>query len=262
MKLPTKKTLEGHIRKLTLASLLVSVVFAALSATLLLSSATTDLTLTHMTRDELASQRSVTLAPATEVLATVQLRYVLAMVFGVSALCSLLLATVLRKNYERMLKNNVSGWRWLFMGISAALFLEFLYLLVGINDILVLKLGAALILATSLLGWLSERENKMAGRPKWLAFAISVFTGIVAWIPVVGSLVGTSLYGDERFSWYVYALSGVLLAGFIGYAVNQYLQLKKYKFWREYMFAERGYMIIGVVLKLAVGAIVLIALHK
>lgn len=261
MKLPTKKTLEGHIYKLTLASLLVSVVFAILSVTLIASSSTADLTIGHMTRDELASKDgNVMLAPASELVATVELRYVLTAIFVVSAVSALLLATVLKKNYERTLKTGVSGWQWLLVGLAAALFLEFLYMLVGVTDIFMLKLGAGLVLATALLGWLSERENKMSGRPKWLAFAISLFTGGIAWLPIIASLAATSIYGGERFGWHVYALSAVLFVGFSAYALNQYLQLRKYKFWREYTFAERGYLVISVLVTLLVGVISVTAL--
>jgi hypothetical protein len=262
MKIPTKKTLDGHLHKITWLSVVVAVALAVLSATMVTSSATTDVTLAHMTKDELGSSGKTVLAPASEILATVQLRYIFTALMVISAILSLLLVTKLRKNYLRMLKTNVSGWRWLFMGIGAALLLEFAYLLVGINDLLVLKLGGGLVLTTALLGWLSERENKIAGRPKWLAFTISILTGVLAWLPIVGSLIGTTVYGSERFPWHVYAFCGVLLVGFVAYGLNQYLQLKKTKAWRDYFFSERNYLLIGVLVKVFVGAIILAALHK
>jgi hypothetical protein len=40
------------------------------------------------------------------------------------------------------------------------------------------------------------------------------------------------------------------------------MQLKKHKFWRDYLFAERNYLAIGVLLKLAVGVIVLVAIRR
>jgi hypothetical protein len=260
-KLPNKKVLDQHIRKLTWVSTALSALLAVGSGALLNSSAT-DVTLSHAARDELASGGGTVLAPASTVLATVELRYVLVAIFAFSTIASLLLATKLRANYERTLKNNTSGWRWLFMGVAAALLLEYLYLLVGINDLFVLKLGGGLVLATALLGWMSERENKIAGRAKWLAFSTSVLTGVLAWLPIVGSLIGTSIYGMERFGWHVYALVVVLLVGFVAFAVNTFLQIKKHRQWRDYLFTERNYLAVGVLVKVAVGAIVFTALHR
>lgn len=261
LKTQPKKVLQEQIKKLNIASAIVSAVFAVAIGVLLVTT-TVDLALSFMTRDELASTKTVVLAPGAETIVTVQLRYLLAGIFAVTAILSLLLATKLRSRYVSTLKAKISGFRWLLIGVSSALLLEFVSLLAGVNDAMELKLIGGLVLTTSLLGWLSERENAESKTPKYLAYTASIFTGVLAWLPLVGSLFGTSFYGIQNFGWYVYALSAVLLVGFIAFAVNQYFHLSGRKGWKEYLFIERNYLAVDLAIKFVFGAIVLIALHK
>lgn len=261
-KVSGKKILSlESLYKLNLVSALVSAALALVGALLLVPS-TAQFVLNYMTADSLAGTGKVVLAPASRVMWEVELGYLLAVIFTLSAIGSLLLATVLKKRYDKAVGNQTSGFRWLFVGISSALLLEFASILAGVQDVATLKLIAALVLGASLLSWLAERENKGAGTKKWLAYAFALVAGSLAWTPLLVSMIGTPVYGYERFSWYVYAFAGVLLLGFIGFAYNLYRQILGEKRWVSYLFAERNYLAGDLVMKTAAVAVIVAALHN
>jgi hypothetical protein len=214
--------------------------------------------LTVQAPDLLADTSGKVLAPASEVLFNLQPQHLLAVMFGLSAVGSLLLATRLKRMYKAGVDNKTSGLRWLIIGITGGISLQFVSLLSGITDAATLKMTAGLVLATVLLSWLAERENAVAGKTKWLAYVSSLVVGVMAWLAVIGSLLGTLIYGSQNFAWYVYAISGVVLLGFIGFAITQYRQIKGLT--GDYMSAEQNYWRIDFLYKLAAAAILIAAL--
>ncbi len=247
-----------RIRSLLVSSAMVNLIFAALVIGFV---TTTEVAvrLGLQTRDQFASDSTVVLGPASEVLFNLDPKYVLAASLLASSLILILLATKLRSRYEATLANRTSGLRWLAFGISAALLLNFANLIGGIDDLATLKLSAFLIFITTMLSFIAERENIGTARPKWFAYTLSLITGAMAWLPLIGSFIGTSLYGMERFGWHVYAVAGVLLLGFIGFAITQYRQLRVGRA-GDYLRAEERYLRIDLFTKFAVVLIVVIAL--
>ncbi len=246
------------LSKLHLVSAIVSAVLAVASA-LLLVPATAQFIMSYMTDSGTGGADKVVLAPATRVVWEVELGYLLAGIFAISAVASLLLATLLKKRYETTVTNKTSGFRWLFVGITSALLVEYASLIAGIQDIATLKLIGALVLVTALFSWLAERDNKGVSGAKWLAYSIALVAGTIAWLPLITSMVGTPFHGMERFSWYVYAFAGVVLAGVICFAYNLYRQIRG-RGAGNYLFAERNYVLIDLVMKVAAGAVIIYAL--
>lgn len=249
-----------RVRSIHFTSVLTQVFFAIL-ALVFMSTAGGQLLLSHTARDIFVDQKSVVLAPASEVLFSIDYRYILVALLSVGAIGSLLLATKLRARYETSVTFGASGMRWILMGISAGLTLELVSFMAGITDVMTLKTIAALVFATTLFGWIADRDNVGARDSKYLAFGASIFTGVMAWMPLVGSLIGTTLYGEERFGWHIYALAAVTLLGFTGFALNQYRSIKK-KSSLEYTFIEQRYLRIDQIMKFAVVLILFSALAK
>lgn len=248
------------IYKFNLFSAVAYLAFAVLSV-ILVSKESVSMVLTHATKDELASTSGSVLGPAYRTIATVEIRYLLAVIFVISAIFALLLATRLRKSYEDGVKSSISGLRWVFTGITLALTLELASILGGVEDVMTLKLVAGLILTTTILAWMAERANK-GSKKQYAAFGLSLFTGTIAWLPLVGSLVGTTLYGIESFGWHVYALSGFLLVGFISIALSQYKHVRDGVSAKGYLQLEGKYLSTDFVIKLGLFAIILTALYK
>ncbi len=211
--------------------------------------------------DMLANSGVDPLVPASETLFDVQLRYFLAAILVVAAVGSALLSTRLRKVYEDGVNKSASAVRWVILGLSAGLMLEFVSLIAGINDVMTLKLIGGLIVITALLGWISDKDNSSKGG-KWLAFVCALIAGTLAWLPLLGSLVGTGVYGDARFGWHVYALSGVVLLSSMLIARTQYLGIRQTATATTYVSREEKYLKIDLVTKIAVVLIVLTALSS
>lgn len=259
IKSSSKKALTPleRIRSIHVSLALMYAVFAVLVG-IFAKTAADAVTLGHQTRDEFAGTTNVVLGPSSEVLYNLEPKYVLVLSLLAAAVASLLIASKLRTRYEASLATGSSAYRWVSIGVSSALLLTFLNMLGGIHDFATLKLSAALILVTTFLAWIAERENAAAGRPRWQAFTASLFTGALAWLPLAGSLIGTSLFGMERYGWHVYALAAVSLIGFTAFAVNQYRHIKRGRA-GENLAAEEAYMRIDMLTKFAVVLIVLLA---
>lgn len=252
----TKKRLYNF----NLFAFAANIIFAVVSV-VFLAKDTADITTAYATKNELASAAGNVLGPAYKTLATVEIRYLLAGIFVISAILSLLLATRLRKNYETGVADSNTLIRWAFTGITLGLILEFITLLGGIGDIATLILAGGLIFTTCVLAWMSQRDNK-GTKKNYAAFGLSLFTGVIAWLPLAGSIKGTLLHGNTNFSWYVYVLALVVLLGFISIARNQYRQAKNGVSVKGYLQLEGTYLSTDFLIKFAVLIVVLLALHK
>lgn len=231
----------------------------AVAAAFLLDNTSFNLTSTYADKDAIASGAQTVLGTAYQTVVTVEFRYLVVAVFALSAILSLLLATSLRARYEAGVKNATSGIRWIFTGAIVGLIIELITILAGVQDIATLKLVAGLVITTTVLRWLSERDNKNTA-PHWGTFALSVFTGTLAWLPAVFAIVGTHLYGMERYGWHVYALAVLVGAGAINFAVSHYQFIKYPSIRKDYLRAEEKYLSNELFIKLSFAAVVFIAL--
>lgn len=217
--------------------------------------------LSYSTKDELASTSASVLGTAYKTLLSVEIRYALAIIFVLSAIFSLLLATKLRKTYEVGVNNSVSALRWVFMSISFGTILVLATMLTGVEDWATLKTVGLLVAVTGLLAWLTERENKN-DRKHYMAFSISALTALMAWLPLLASLVGTTLYGTEAFAWYVYALIALLAGGGVSIALARYRHVRDGISTKGYLQLEGKYVSTDFLVKLGTFAILMLALHK
>lgn len=252
-------TLE-KLRKFHFFTAAVNAVFAVLSV-VFLSNKVAELYLPYSTKDELASLDSTVLGPAYELIATVELRYILAFIFGLGAIFSLLLATSLRAKYEAAAKAKVSGLRWIFIGLISALLLEFVSLIGGVTDIVTLKLIAGLVLIAFLLGWVTENRKK-AGGVGLAAFYTGLLAGVLAWVPLLTGLIGTSLLGMQTFGWHVYVLAALLLLGFLSFSMTQLRFIKSSVDAEGYLQVEGKYISTNFLISVAFFMIVFVAYYN
>lgn len=238
------------LRRFNLFSAAVSAVLAILSGWFM-SSKSVDLLWPYAAKDELASANSTVYGPAMQVFVTVELRYLIAAIFAISAVFSLLLATKLRSRYEAGVKAKVSSLRWLFIGAISALYLELASITAAVVDITTFKLVAGLVLITAILGMFAEKANQ-SNEKNFTLFYLSLFTGFLAWLPLVFSFIGTSLYGTTILDAYTYVLAAVLLIGFSSYAMTKYRYIKNGADAKGYLQIEGNYITNSFLLNIAV----------
>lgn len=252
---------KAQLRRLYTGSA-VGYVGLAILAGVFMSNITYQLTTGHLAKDELASQKSVVLVPASHAVYDAPLKWTLVIILLLSAVIPLLNITRLKKVYEKGLKKRVMPWRWVDMGIITALMIEVIALLSGLQDIFMLKILAGLMVITCVLGWLAERaanDGKKLVKP---IFVIGLVTGLLPWLIIAAYAVATPFYAAVRAPWYVYALYASLLGSFVLFALNQWRQHQKFKQWKDYLFVERNYVVISLVAKVAFAVILIVGLKK
>jgi hypothetical protein len=250
---------EAQIASLRKLSVVVYVALAA-AAWFMMSGATQQFRWPFLTRDALASQEHTVFALGSKLVVEMPYRVAVIIVLALAALWGLLLLTKLKAKYARAVADKVVGYRWVGIAVVAALMMEVVAMLNGVQDILVLKLVAGSVAVTALLSWLAERDNKVAGKPVWTAFTLSVFSGLFPWLLIGGILAGTAMYGGGvRLPWYVYALDGAVFLGFSGTALTLFKSIRGRA---DYLVTERNYTVISLLMKTAFAVILIWGLMR
>jgi hypothetical protein len=206
----------------------------------------------YLAKDELASQLAgkTVFAPASHTLFDLKLVYLVAAFLAVGALVRWLAADRVRKKYESGLRTRVNKLRWLEHGFSSALILMTIGLLAGVYDIVSLLFVAW---SAGLISWLAYRHEvrRQAGeRSDWLDFYLILKTGGIICLVLLIYLVGALIWGDglPAYVYFVYASSLVLFSGF---ALNTYFTLKEKGRWANYLWDERVYIALSLILSSA-----------
>lgn len=191
------------------------------------------------------------LVQATRLLADVQLAYLVAAFFFMSAIAHIVIATIYRNQYEADLKKGINKARWIEYSLSASTMIVAIAILTGIYDASTLLLMFGAMAVTNLMGLVMEVHNQTTKRTNWLSFIIGCLTALAPWVVVLAYVLGTNIYGDGSIPTFVYWIYVSIFVFFSLFAVNMYLQYTKYKQWSNYLYGERMYMILSLVAKSA-----------
>jgi hypothetical protein len=209
-------------------------------------------TTNFITLDTLASNEGEpVLVSAVRHLFDVNLAYVVAAFFFMSALAHLFIATTYKKKYEENLGKGINKVRWYEYGISASTMMLAIAMLAGVADLstLLLIFGATLVM--NLCGLVMEVHNQTTTKTNWISYTVGTIAGIVPWIVVAIYFWGANQYGDGEIPTFVYYIYGSMFVFFSSFAVNMYLQYKKKGKWADYLYGEKAYMVLSLVAKSA-----------
>ena len=236
-------------------------VLLAVAAGYFVNSVSAQVFLGHLAKDELASRAGTVLVPAATAVYEVEFRWLLVVLFGVSAVIALLRATRYRAAEEAGIKNRVQPMRWVEFAITGALAFEIVALLNGLQDLVALKLSLISIAFAALLAWMFERENAASRKPAkalYIAAAVAVILPVAA---LLVSMYGTYVYGMERSPWYAYAAAIVVSVGLLVTVRSVWNDFKKRGATYSYAVIDRNYNRISVVTKLALAVVVVVGLY-
>jgi len=208
-------------------------------------------TTNFLTLNTLSSAENPQLVAATQHLFDVNVAYLVAAFFFMSAVAHGLLATVLREWYEKNLKNHLNKARWIEYAFSASTMMVAIALLSGIYDLSTLVAIFALTAVMNLTGLIMEVWNGKSKNVNWLSFIVGCIAGIVPWVVIAIYFWGTNVYGSGQIPSFVYWIYGSLFVFFNCFAINMYLQYKRKGNWADYLYGERVYMILSLVAKSA-----------
>jgi len=191
------------------------------------------------------------LGSATHQLFVINLGYLVALFFFLSAIAHLAIATVWRKGYEADLKKGLNRARWIEYAASAGVMMVAIGLLSGVYDASTLLMLLALTAGMNLLGLVMEITNQGKKTTSWLAYWVGAGVGIVPWLVIAAYLIGANVYGTGRIPGFVYWIYGTIFLSFGSFAANMALQYRKKGKWSTYLYGERLYMLLSLVAKTA-----------
>lgn len=188
------------------------------------------------------------LDPTDTTLFHVQLPWLVAAFFFLSALAHFIVATIYNKRYNRNLKLGINKARWLEYALSASVMMIAIAMLVGIYDAASLFMIFLLISTMNLMGLMMEVHNQTTQRTNWLSFLIGCRVGLAPWI-VVAFYMWLGAHNGSRAPAFVYWIFVSIFVFFSCFAVNMILQYKKIGPWKDYLYGERVYIILSLVAK-------------
>jgi hypothetical protein len=214
------------------------------------------LTLSHLTQDALNGQ----LVPAGHMLFGLELRWLVMGLLLVSAFLSLLRYRNAAREKAAVDRRIVPS-RWIDFAITGAIMAETVALLSGMQDLLGLKLLAALVVFSAVFAWIAERENANAPRAVRGAFEASAASAALVLLALAVLTIATPLYGAVRAPWYVYAMFGTLVASALLTGLVQYREYRHQNGRAaDYLTVERNYLVINLLSKVAFAAILIAGL--
>lgn len=231
---------------LAVAHAVQGVVILLLSATKLFPLQTGYLTLNPLATETAGAP---VLATASRQIFDINLAYVVAAFFFMSAIAHAVVATIYRKRYETDLQKGVNRARWIEYAFSASTMIIAIGVLSGIVDVATLLSLFALVFVMNLTGLAMEVYNQGKTSPNWLVYIIGCIAGIVPWLAIGLYLWAANVYGSGDIPAFVYWIYVSIFLFFNAFAVNMYLQYKKIGPWKDYLYGERMYMILSLVAK-------------
>lgn len=247
------------LNKIYMASVAVYVLIAG-AAAYFMSSASYQISLGYLAKDELASVKETVFAPAFQGIYDVEIRWVVIAVAVLSLVMPLLYLTRLRAYNREAIKRKVMATRWIEMAVVGALMLETVALLSGVTDIGTLKLVGGLMMVTCVLGWMAEKRTAEAGRPATAKYLLSMVTGLLPWVIIALYAICTPVYGGVRYTWFVYALYAVMLIGGGIMGTVQRKALVGQGSFKDYENAEKGYSLTSLLIRTAFSVVLIVGL--
>lgn len=252
----TKKTkVFDKFKKLNNWNWLLAFLHAAQGVAVIVLSkdVTFPVTTNFLTKDSLASTADKpVLVSATRWLADINLGYVVAAFFFMSAIAHLSIATWYRKKYEHNLEHGVNKARWYEYALSASTMMVAIAMIAGISDLstLMLMFGATAVM--NLCGLVMEVANQKREKLDWSAYWVGCLAGILPWIAYAYYVYGSEKYGSAGGPpTFVYFILVSIFLFFNSFAVNMWLQYKKKGRWADYLYGEKVYMILSLLAKSA-----------
>ena len=209
-------------------------------------------TTNFVTVDELASSEGApVLVEAQRSLFDINLAYLVAAFFFLSALAHLYIATIGRKRYETQLGKGMNKARWYEYSLSASVMMVAIAMLSGVSDLstLVMLFGATSVM--NLCGLVMEVHNQTTSKTNWISYVVGTISGLLPWVVVGIYFWGAEQYGSGGIPTFVYWIYASIFVFFSSFAVNMWLQYRGKGRWQDYLYGEKVYMVLSLIAKSA-----------
>jgi hypothetical protein len=176
-----------------------------------------------------------------------------------SAIFHFIIAGPYKKKYAQDLEKGINKLRWYEYALSSSLMIVLISALFGVRDIAVFALIALANAAMNLFGLdmelLNGGKDKSQGKTNWLPFIFGSVIGLAPWVAIALYIgVNPNLDAVPGFVW---AILATYFIAFNTFPVNMWLQYKGVGKFKNYLYGERGYIILSLVAKTALTWLVL-----
>lgn len=149
--------------------------------------------------------------------------------------------------YNRDLQKGINIFRWYEYSLSSSLMIILIAMLFGVYDIGALIAIFILNASMNWFGLLMEKINQYTEKTSWSPFVFGCIAGVGPWIVIIMHALGNA--DPAEVPWFVYAIIGSYFVFFNLFPINMVLQYKKVGRWSDYLYGERGYIILSLVAK-------------
>lgn len=169
----------------------------------------------------------------------------------ISALFHFIIAVPYKKKYAADLAQGINKLRWYEYALSSSLMIVLISTLFGVRDVATLALIALSNAAMNLFGLdmelLNSGSSKVGKKVNWLPFIFGTIIGLAPWVAIAFYIgVNPNLDQVPGFVWAILATYFVAFNTFPVNMVLQYLGVGKFK---DYLYGERGYIVLSLVAK-------------
>jgi hypothetical protein len=169
----------------------------------------------------------------------------------ISGIFHFLIAFVWKDEYRAGLKVGINKFRWYEYALSSSIMIVLISSLFGVRDVAVFALIALANAAMNFFGLdmelLNQGESKVGKKVNWLPFIFGSIVGLAPWVAIAFYIgVNPNLENVPGFVW---AILGTYFVAFNTFPVNMYLQYAGIGKFKDYLYGERGYVILSLVAK-------------
>ncbi len=154
--------------------------------------------------------------------------------------------------YNSRLKMGINYFRWFEYALSSSVMIVIISMLFGARDIGTIVAIVGLNATMNLLGLMMEIHNQNTQKTNWVSFIIGSFAGAIPWVVILLYFLGSAVKTPgvlEQTPWFVFAIFGTYFVLFNLFPVNMVLQYKKIGRWKDYLYGERGYILLSLIAK-------------
>ncbi|NLT36697.1 MAG: heliorhodopsin HeR [Methanomassiliicoccus sp.] len=222
----------------------------AVQATLLLAFSN-DLALPIQTYFLRYDPTTSTMLPSPETWFYLPIGPTIALFMYLTAASHLLVSTVGYHWYRRNIIRHRNPARWYEYSITSSIMILVIALLCGINDLAALIPLMGINATMNLFGDLMELHNQTTERTDWTSFLYGTFAGVVPWMAIILYYLGAVIPSSDAIPGFVLLIVLSMMAFWIRFPINMILHYKKVGNWKDYLYGEKGYIILSLVSKSA-----------
>ena len=166
----------------------------------------------------------------------------------------------LNKMYNEDLSKGINKLRWYEYALSSSVMIVLIAYLFGIYDIASLVLIFIVNASMNLFGLVMEQLNsgKSKENVNWGPFIWGTIAGLAPWIAIILYMTGSTADATAQIPWFVWAIVASYFVAFNTFPINMIFQYVGKGKWANYLYGERGYIILSLVAKTVLAWLVLV----